>query len=110
MKKDEPPMDDLRRTLTRIAASLTVLGANTKANTEDLEQVSKDLVKMGTNVELMATRNKLTEEAVQDLRGTFASIEQHLLKLFEQDAAMKSWMAAMEARVEALEKRQPPAA
>lgn len=49
-------------------------------------------------------------DGVQRLEGTFASIERHLVKLFEHDAQTQARLEQMEARIEALEKRQPPAA
>jgi len=72
-------MDELRKNLAAIAASLQVLGANTLANTADHQRMAQDLQRM-------AERGRETQEVVQSLRGTFASIEQHLVKLFENDA------------------------
>jgi len=110
-------MNDLKMSLATVAASLQVLAANTTANTQDLEnntqdlhRVSESLEKMSERVKRMSERSRETEEAVQQLRGTFASIETHLVSLFERDAETQTWKAAMEARVEALEKKQPPAA
>lgn len=96
-------MDELRKNLANVAASLQVLAANTTANTRDLEKMTQDLEKM-------ARRSEETEKAVQELRGTFASIERHLVKLFERDAEMQAWKGQVEARLEALEKPTPPAA
>lgn len=107
-------MDDLRKSLASIAASLHVLGANTKENTEDLQGLSKTVTEMATlmtaRMDLMAARNRQTEEAVRNLQGTFASIEMHLVKLFETDEELKREVQGIKQRVEALEKRQPPAA
>ncbi|MBI3925967.1 MAG: hypothetical protein HY319_10540 [Armatimonadetes bacterium] len=60
----------------------------------------------------------------QNLTGAFASIETHLVKLFERDPETRAWKEKVEndnaalrqqwqdlaRRVEALEKQQPPAA
>jgi len=95
-------MDELRKNLAAIAASLQVLGANTLANTADHQRMAQDLQRM-------AERGRETQEVVQSLRGTFASIEEHLVKLFENDAAIQAWRKQVEARLEAIEKRLPAA-
>ena len=57
---------------------------------------------------LRAQTEAMTETTA--LRGIFASIEGHLVRLFESDQKMQAWAEAMERRVQALESRQPPAA
>lgn len=96
-------MEKLKKEVTLIAATLEALAANLKANTEDQKR-------MAVTLEGMAARGKLMDEDLQSLTGTFASIGEHLIRLFERDAEMRAWRETMEARVEALEKRQPPAA
>lgn len=96
-------MDELKKNLATVAASLQVLAANTTANTEDLKEATK-------RMEAMERRSKSTAEAVQSLQGTFASIETHLVKLFELDAELRDAWKDLARRVDALEKKQPPAA
>lgn len=105
-------MDDLRKALTSVAASLQVLAANATANTQDLQAnthdlhgVSERLQQMSERVQQMSERSRETEEAVQNLQGTFASIEVHLVKLFENDAATRASLADVLRRVEALEQK-----
>lgn len=96
-------MDDLKKALTLVVASLDALSANVKANTADQERMAEEMKRM-------AARGRLMDEDLQALKGTFASIGEHLTKLFERDAETQAWKKAMEARMEALEKKQPPAA
>lgn len=93
-------MDDLKKTLATMAASLQALGANTKALSTDLKE---------TTTRLTARVDQM-DENVTALNGTFASIQQHPVTLFERDAETQEWKRRMEARVDALEKRTPPAA
>lgn len=100
-------MDELKRALTQVAASLQVLGANTEANTKGIQVLAEDVTRLA---EETARRNASTQEELQALRGTFASIEVHLVKLFEeQTEGLKRWKE-LEKRVEALERKQSPAA
>lgn len=117
-------MEKLKKDVTLIAATLEALAANVKANTEDQKRMAEeqkrmaehqmrmaeDQKRMAVTLEGMGARGKLMDEDLQSLRGTFASIGEHLIRLFERDAEMRAWRETMEARVEALEKRQPPAA
>ena len=117
-------MDELRTALFSVAASMQVLAANTTANTQGLEAVEQgldaveqDIQRMSTSIQRMSgelhrmtDRNRQTEEAVQALQCTFASIERHLVKLFEEEAEMKARVAEHEARLNAIERRMPPAA
>ncbi|MCE7873124.1 hypothetical protein DYH09_22485 [bacterium CPR1] len=103
-------MEKLKKDIALIAASLEALGANVKANTEDQKRMADDQKRMAENLDQMAARGRLMDEDLQSLKGTFASLGEHLIRLFERDAEMRAWREHMEARVEALERKQPPAA
>lgn len=96
-------MEQLRNDLALVAAPLEALAASVKANTDNQERMAEDMKRM-------AARGRLMDEDLQDLKGTFASIGEHLTRLFERDAEIQEWRAAVERRFEALEKRNPPAA
>lgn len=103
-------MEKLKKDIALIAASLEALGANVKANTEDQKRMAEDQKRMAEDMDKMAARGRLMDEDLQSLKGTFASLGEHLIRLFERDAEMRAWREHMEARVEALERKQPPAA
>lgn len=58
--------------------------------------------------EMLASQQAALEETAA-LRGIFSSVETHLVRLFEEDTAMKARVEKVESRVDALERR-PPAA
>lgn len=103
-------MENLKKDIALIAAPLEALGANVKANTEDQKRMADDQKRMAEDLGRMAGRGRLMDEDLQSLKGTFASLGEHLIRLFERDAEMRAWREHMEARVEALERKQPPAA
>jgi chromosome segregation ATPase len=83
----------------------------------DLKQVGRYLLSLAgevteTRIELkrLDARFESMETTVQGLQGTFASIEVHLVKLFEEEAATRSRLDRLESRMEALENQRPPAA
>lgn len=93
---DGHDLNELKKSLAAIAASLQVVGANSSANTQALEQ--------------MARRNRDTDVELQNLRGAFSRIDRHLVRFFEAQAEIRQWRDDIELRVQALERRQPPAA
>jgi predicted nuclease with TOPRIM domain len=110
-------MEKLKKDIALIAASLEALGANVKASTEDQKRMAEDQKRMAEDqkrmaedMDRMAARGRLMDEDLQSLKGPFASLGEHLIRFFERDAEMRAWREHMEARVEALERKQPPAA
>lgn len=103
-------VEKLQKDIALIAASLEALAANVKANTADQKRMAEDQKRMADDLDRMAQRGRLMDEELQNLQGTFASIGEHLVRLFERDAETRAWRERVEARLEALEKRQPPAA
>lgn len=94
-------MDEFRKQMAQVAASFQVLGMATEANTKEIQHLA----------EQVSRRNGEILHELQVLRGTFASIETHLVRLFEEDATTKQDVADLKRRVEALEHRErPPAA
>ena len=111
-------MDDdlakVKNALAQVAASLQVLAANTQSNTSGIQGLAEELTRVSQDVNRLADetgrRNASTLDEIQTLRGTFASIEQHLVKMFEQRAEDHVTLEDVVKRVEALEQSRPPAA
>lgn len=117
-------MDKLQKDIALIEASLEALAANVKANTaeqklstedqkrmaEDQRRMAEDQKRMAEAMDRMVARGELMDQDLQSLEGTFGSLAEHLVRLFERDAEMRAWRERIEVRVEALEKRQSPAA
>ena len=110
-----------------LRATLRDMQADTKANTRDSATMSKqmgttakrmDLLsrrmgQMAVKMDLMSARADHPDQNITKLLGTFASLEVHLVKLFEAEAETQAWKAKTDARLEAIEKHQrehPPAA
>jgi len=74
-----------------------------------MDDLKRDLKAARTQLGMLVTQVKLLSDSVQGLEGTFASIETHMVKLFEEDAKRKKDIKDLQRRVEALEKK-PPAA
>lgn len=105
-------MDELRKSLTAVAAALQALGGNTKELAGDVRVTTERVEDLAGDLKRMTSRVTLMDENITTLKGTFASIEVHLVKLFESDAERRAEQEALKAqwqelarRVEALEKK-----
>jgi hypothetical protein len=74
-----------------------------------MDNLKRDLAEAKRRLTSMEHRLSGLLQDVQGLSGTFASIERHMVTLFEREAEMRAWREDIELRVKALE-RKPPAA
>ena len=89
-------MDQLKSDLQKMRSHIDELESAQKMTLRELDMVKKSV--------------RLAHEATVEMRGAFASIETHLVKMFQEDVATKARIDQMEARLQALEKGRPPAA
>jgi len=69
----------------------------------DLDEIKRDMRTAKNQLEAVKNLLEAVKTHVQALAGTFASIERHLVKLFE-------WKVQVDSRLDALEGGKPPAA
>jgi hypothetical protein len=103
-------MDELSRVkvdLRTMAGHIQDLQASQQQTLTELDRFRDQ-----TNNSIGMLQNSVTlaHASTTAMGGTFASLEVHLVKLFESEAEVRAMLQAHEARLEALEKQRPPAA
>jgi hypothetical protein len=77
---------------------------------DEMSTLSRDVGDLSHDFDLLAARSRHTDETLGGLIGTFSNIENHIRDQGLTLADLLSWKARTDARLDALEKRDPSAA
>lgn len=119
-------MDKLREDIASVSGSLEELESSQKMSlqeidglkqgvgsltqavgslTQAVDLVTRSVGSLTLRVDGLRNSASQSHQVTTELRGTFASIEKHMVTLFETDEDLKAKMADLTLRVETLEKR-----